>query len=170
MRFTVALAIASFLCAPAYSQIRVGTGFPGGQRGGHDRKHDRPALLDGIERLSPSQRQKMMDRLPPDRAKKLQDQLDRYEQMPPDQREKLREQYDWFLQLPPEKQDAMRKVYRQYSDLPADRREAVRDEFRDLRDLSAPERKSRLKGGELKSRFNKDERKLIEDMAGSVPD
>ncbi len=170
MRILLGLSFTIAVLVPAYPQTRMGGisfQIPGVHRGSP--KKD-TTDLDRLERMSPAQRQQLFQRLPRDRARSLQDRLDRLEQMPPQQREQLNEQYEWFQQLPPDKQNAMRKVFRRFNDLPADRRDAVRKEFGSLRDMKQKERRERMESEDFRSDFNKEERKLLEDMSGAVPE
>jgi hypothetical protein len=170
MRIPLSVALIAAAAFPACAQSRRGaiitlqipgsSGVP---------KRDRTDL-ERLERMSPAQRQQLFRQLPPDRARSLQDRLDRLDQMPPGQREHLNEQYEWFQQLPPDKQNAMRKVFRRYSDLSSERRGAVGKEFRSLRELKEDDRRKRMDSEDFRSEFNKDERKLLEDMTAAVPE
>ncbi len=111
----------------------------------------------------------MLNRLPPERAKRIQERFDEYEKLPPGERGRLQQQYGQFKQLPAARQEAIRKVFERYNALPQERQQAVRQEFNSLRGGSDDSRRERLNSPEFRNRFNADERKLIEQMATTVP-
>jgi hypothetical protein len=129
-----------------------------------------PPIFEKLQRMSPKERNEALGKLPPDRARAVQDRLKGFQQMSPEERERLAEQYEWFSNLPPEKQKAMRDAFRRYSDLPAARQDKVREEFRSMRELSESDRRERMESEEFRSRFNKDDRELLEEMTRSVPE
>jgi hypothetical protein len=160
-RIVSGLAAAVLFCSAAAGQGRRGAPHPAPAHG--------PKAIDGLEELSPQQRQKIIDSLPPDRARKAQDRLDQLNRLTPEERARLKEQYGWFQQLPPERQEAMRKAFRKYSALAPERQDAVRQEFRRLQDLPTDARRDQVASQDFRSRFSKDERKLIQELAGAVP-
>jgi Protein of unknown function (DUF3106) len=129
-----------------------------------------PTPIDEFQRMSPEDRQKALDKLPPDRAEKLRKQLKEYSQLTPEQQAMAKEQLETFRHLPPERQQAMRKAFNKFSQQPADRQEAIRQELNQLREMTEGERQARLSSPELKSRFNKTERQMIGEMSGLLPE
>src|SRR5207244_9505780 len=69
-------------------------------------------------RMTPEQRRRALDRLPPERRQKIEEQLERYQNLTPEQRDQLRFRFQTFNQLPPEKRDAARMLFRQFNQLP----------------------------------------------------
>jgi Protein of unknown function (DUF3106) len=126
--------------------------------------------LDEFQRMSPEERQKALSKLPPDRAEKLRKQLQEYNQLTPEQQAVAKEQLDTFRHLPPERQQALRKTFNKFSQQPPDRQAAIRQELNQLRGMSETDRQARLASPELKSRFNKNERQMIEEMSGLLPE
>jgi len=61
------------------------------------------ALIERWSNMTPEQRSKALDRLPPERREKIEAQLNRYQNMTPEQREQLRFRAQLFNQLPPER-------------------------------------------------------------------
>lgn len=174
----IALALA---CAPAYADKRKPADAkpfpPAGRRAPNPRPpgplgnagpNARPPALQRLQQMSPDERQKMLDRLPPERARRLQDRLDAYDQMTPGERQRLNRQYDWFSRLPPEKQENLRKAFQRYTKLPPQRQEAVRQEFNAMCGMTASERSERTRSEAFRSRYSKEERRVIEEMSGAV--
>lgn len=126
--------------------------------------------IDQFQRMSPEERQKVLAQLPPDRAEKLRKQLKEYSQLTPEQQAVAKEQLEMFRQLPPERQEAMRKTFNKFSQQPPDRQEAIRQELNQLRGMTEADRQARLASPEVKRRFNKNERQMIGNMSGILPE
>lgn len=129
-----------------------------------------PTPIDEFQRMSPEDRQKALAKLAPDRAEKLRKQLKDYSHLTPEQQAVAKEQLDMFRHLPPERQQAMRKAYDKFSQQPPDRQEAIRQELNQLRGMTEEDRQTRLASRELKARFNKNERQMIGEMSGLLPE
>src|SRR5690349_15193242 len=65
------------------------------------------AAIERLNGMTPQQRQRALDRLPPDRRAQVEKRLERYNALPADVKERLREQYTEFQKLPSEKQQAI---------------------------------------------------------------
>ena len=65
--------------------------------------------LDRLNRMPPAQRQRVLDRLPPERKAKIESRLEKYNQLPQAQKDRLRAQTELFQSLPPEKQEKAAK-------------------------------------------------------------
>jgi hypothetical protein len=156
------------------------------QRGGHGRGYggvpgreiELPGGLpklrthhDAVERwnqMSPEERERALEKLPPDRRKDFQDRLDRFNKLPQSEQQQLRERYQQFLQLPLAKQDQVRKEIKQFNQLPDDRRQALSKEFEQLRSLPEADRKTKLESDEYKSKFSPDERRMLRDLSSTL--
>lgn len=127
------------------------------------------AILERLNRMTPEERQRALDRLPPERRARVQERLDRLNAMPPAARERLREQYDEFQKLPPEKQETVRRAFRDLNQLPEDRRPALRREIVRLRNMPAERRAFRMESERFRSLYSESERQLIRDLSEAAP-
>lgn len=125
----------------------------------------RTAELDRLERMTPEQRQKALDRLPPERRERVEKGLERYRAMNPENRERLRN----FERMPEEQRDAMRQSFRRMQDLPVGRRGMVRKELQQLRGMPDSERESRMQSESFRKRFDANEQGLIKDTVANMP-
>jgi phage-related protein len=128
-----------------------------------------PHPVEEFLRMSPKERQQALSRLPEERRRKIQEQLDRFDRLPPAQRERLMQQYERFRQLPPERQQAIRKAMQRLQNQPPDRQQAIRQEINHLRAMPASEREEHLNSSEVKSRYNKHEREILSDLSEALP-
>ena len=138
----------------------------GQKRGAMNRRpprEERP--LEKLQRMSPEQRHKALEKLPPARRQAIEQRLSQYSRLSPD--EKAR--FDKFRDLPPERQDAVRQAIGSLTNLPPERQQAVRQELRHLRGLSDGDRETHLKSTEFRERLDSGEQKLIQELRDVVP-
>src|SRR5580704_12830053 len=127
---------------------------------------NRRTIIDRWNRMSPEEQQKALAKLPPDRRKKFQEQLDQYKSLTPEQRRDMRSRLQMFSQLPPEKQNQARRVWGQYGKLQPDRQPLVRNEFENLRSMPEVERNARINSDEFRSKYNANEQSILRDFSG----
>jgi hypothetical protein len=125
--------------------------------------------IDEFMRMSPGERQKALDRLPPAQRMRLQERLQRFNQLPPQQQQTLRNMYDRLNQLPRERQQVVRKSMNQFSKQPPDRRQAMRQELKNLAPLEAGDREARMASPEFREKFSEKEQGIIRDMSDLLP-
>ena len=70
-------------------------------------------MIERLNSMTPEQRKRALDRLPPERRERVQRRLENYNRSPQEEKDRLREQYREFQKLPVEKQDAIRRSFRQ---------------------------------------------------------
>jgi predicted Fe-S protein YdhL (DUF1289 family) len=124
----------------------------------------RPPAMDRWQKMTPAQKQGVLNRLPPERRQNLQRRLQLYEKMPPQDRQALERRYEWFQSLPPERQELARDLFRRLQELKPARQQLVRNEFQRLRNLPAGERHPALQTPEVRRRFRMAERDLLGDF------
>ena len=135
---------------------------------GANKKGDRlpRTPVDKFNRMTPDDRQKALEKLPPERRKKIEDQLNWYNSLTPQQRVQLRSRLQAFNQLPPEKQNQTRRLFRQFGELPQERQEPVLKEFENLRVMPEAERRARINSDEFRNKYNSHEQKILGDLSG----
>jgi hypothetical protein len=125
--------------------------------------------IDEFMRMSPADRQKALNRLPPEQRRRLEEKLERFNQLPRGQQQTLRNMYDRLNQLPAERQQAVRRSLNQFSQQPPERRQAMRQELRSMAPLDAQEREGRMTSPEFRERFSEKEQRIVRDMSGLLP-
>ncbi|MBK5293145.1 MAG: DUF3106 domain-containing protein [Acidobacteriia bacterium] len=124
--------------------------------------------LDRIRNMTPQERKRMLNRLPPDKQRVFEERLDRFQHLTPQEQEKLTSQYEQFQQLPPEKKDAMRRVFRRFNQQPEERRVILREEMQSLRVLNEEDRRARMNSDEFRNKYNASEQQLLFDMSKAM--
>ena len=130
-----------------------------------DKLARRTAELDRFDRMSPEQRRKALDRLPPERKQRIEQGLEQYRAMNPENRERLRN----FERMSAEKRDAVRQSFVKMQELPQPRRAMVRREVQQLRGLTDAERDTRMQSEAFRRRFDANEQGLIHEMVSNLP-
>ena len=126
-------------------------------------------LIERLNRMSPAERHKVLNRMPPERRDILERRISNLNNIRPELREKLKRDYEHFQQLPPEKQTEVRHTLRQIAELPEDRRRQVRAAINRLRQQTPEVQQRRIASRNFQDRFNDDERKLVEDALAMLP-
>lgn len=149
--------------APSAAPRAPGAGKPLG--GAPAARPGRAAELDRWNKMSPQERQRVLNSLPPDRRKRLEERLQTYNQLSPAEQQKLRQQYNAFRQLPPVKQETLRKLYKEFEQLPPARREQLRSEVQQLRNMSPADRRARVSNTDFRTKYTLSEQRVMEDLA-----
>ena len=130
-----------------------------------------PEVVERFSRLTPSERDEALGKLPPERRKMMERRLEAWANTSPEERRRLEGSYARFQEMTPEKQQEVRQLFRRFSEtFEPERRHQAHKAIRLLRKADAEERKRILGSGPLQKNFNEDERKLIEQMANDLPD
>jgi len=167
VRFTVAVCLSALLAAPLCAQ-KKGPG-PAAKIIQPNPKQGRNQL-DRIRKMTPAERRRLMERLPPERQKAIADRLERFQQLTPEEREQLRHQYELFERLPQERREAMRRLYQRFNSLSEERRPLLREEFQSLQALSVEERQARMNSDEFRNKYTAAEQQLLSDMSKILPE
>ena len=155
MRFVLIVAMLAWMAGSAFAQPRKAG----------SRKPPPHLAFEKFNRMSPAQRERMLNKLPPERKAAVEKRLERFNNLPPAAQKRLREEFDQFQQLEPEQQETVRKTYRAFNQLPAERRPEVRRELQRLRRMPATERQTRLSSEEFRNKFNSDEQSMLETLS-----
>lgn len=154
-----------------------GTSAQGRRGGGMKARASRPEKaskptktpIDDFEKMSPEERQKALDRLPPKQRQQVEERLKNFNQLPPGQQRTLKNMYNRLNQLPPARQEAVRGALNQFAQQPADRQQAMREELQGMAALPEDERQTRLASPEFRSKFNGKEQGIVRDMSDLLP-
>jgi hypothetical protein len=157
MRLLLTVTIAGLLLLPGIASAQ-----PRNRRGGPPPANT--ALIERLNRMTPEERQRALDKLPPERRQRLEKRLENFKALPPEVREKLREDYEEFQKLPVERQNAIRRSFRQLNELPDDRKPVVRRELNRLRRMTPEARSAAMEMEQFRNRFNESERQLLFDL------
>lgn len=119
--------------------------------------------------MEPSERERILQRLPPERRAVVEQNLKRFEALPPRMREQLQRQYAEFRRMPPQQQAEARDLFRRMNEIPEERRRELRREVVRLRHLKQEQREARMAGEAFRTEFNEDERQLLKGLVELLP-
>lgn len=124
--------------------------------------------------MTPGERQRFLDRLPPERREEVQRRWEQFERndrmLKPDQRDRLQQAFSEFRNLPPERQQTARRAFRQWMVQPEERRATMRGELESLRGMAAEDRRARMDSEDFKSKFSKVEQGILHDLTEALPE
>jgi hypothetical protein len=126
-------------------------------------------ILDRLERMSPEERRRALEKLPPERRQRIEERLRQYESLTPEERERLRRQFERFRQMPPERQQALRELYQRFRELPVERRRAVRRGVWELQRLGEARRQVRLSRPWFRNRYRPEELEMVRELLEMAP-
>ncbi|MBK9170926.1 MAG: DUF3106 domain-containing protein [Bryobacterales bacterium] len=124
-----------------------------------------PPALERLYNMSPEERKRALDRLPPRRRRVVERQFQEYMKLSPEERQAVRERYEFFQAMPPERRERAREVYRHFSALPPERRQVIREELATLRHLRPVERREYLRSESFAGKFDEQERRMLFELA-----
>ncbi len=121
--------------------------------------------IDRWNAMSPEERERELQKLPPERQQQIRERLERFNSLPPEQQERLRQRWAMFHRLPPDRQQKVRRDMRALYEMEPERRRAMVREFAELDHMSESDRESRFKSEEFRTRFTPEEQKILHDLA-----
>ena len=124
--------------------------------------------LDRWLQMSPEQRERALEKLPPERRKLFRERMDRFNRLPKEEQQRLQQRVQRFRELPPEKQEQMRQELRRFYALPAERRDRLQQELELLQGLAEDERRARIASDEFRNKYSAEERELLRDLAENL--
>ena len=139
-------------------------GPPRGPRAGMGRPFHNP--LERWLAMPPEQRERLLAQLPPRRAERIRERLERFNSLPPRERARLLRRYAYFSELLPGRQAQLRRQMETFRDTPPERRRVLAREIQRLRAMSEADRGERIASQEFRGKYSPGERRLIEDLAG----
>jgi len=101
-------------------------------------------------------------KLPPQRQQELEQRLQNFNSLPPEQQQRILQRMEKFNSMSPQQRAQSRALLDRMRLLPEERRVAVRQFFHSLVGMSPDQRQRAMNSPEFNSRFNPDERDIIQ--------
>ncbi len=118
-----------------------------------------------LMRATPEQRQRALERFPPERQAQLRKQLEWFDSLPKAQQELQLQRLERFASLPPDKQLTVRLRMQALNRMPAPRIRAIRLALALLQSLPPAQRAVRMNRPAFRQRFSPEELQIIVDLA-----
>jgi hypothetical protein len=119
--------------------------------------------------MTPEQRDRALEKFPPERQAQIRESLERLDSLPPPQKQRRIREYQIFASLPPEKQILVRRQIQAFNRLPEERKRVVGIEMQKLRQLPESQREARLASEEFKTRFAPSEQQMLGVVSQYLP-
>ena len=126
-------------------------------------------LVRQLIRMTPEQRERALEKLPPERQAEIRERLQQFDNLPKAEQERRLQLSETFAALPPDKQDLVRRQIRAFNQLPDDRRRLVGAAFQRLRRMPENQRQARLASPQFQNRFTPAEQQIIADLSENWP-
>jgi len=129
-------------------------------------------LANPVQRLMampPEQRERVLEKLPPQQQANLRQRLDEFDKLPPQERARRLQLLQSFSSLPPEKQQVLARQLPAFNALPEDRRKLLRGELVQLWRMPEADRQARLNSDALKSQYSPSELQMLSDISQNYP-
>ncbi|SPE37756.1 conserved exported hypothetical protein [Candidatus Sulfopaludibacter sp. SbA6] len=118
-----------------------------------------------LYRMSPEERERALEQLPPARQQAIRNQLQYFDSLPKDQQQVMLSRTERFAALPPEKKRAFMQQMQAVNQLPPERRQMVVGALRRLQSMSDQQRANVLNSQQFRNRFSPGEQKMIGDLS-----
>ena len=128
-----------------------------------------PSPVERLLGMSPEQRDRVLEKLPPGQQANLRKRFERFDQLPAAEKARRLEQWKRFDALPPEKRELLTRQMQAFSALPGDRRVALGRALGPLSRMTPEERQQRLNSKGFRNRFSESERQMLSDLAENYP-
>ena len=141
----------------------------GKQNARQDQNFGSAENLSKLLKLSPEQRKKALESLPPARRQQIEKRLDDYQKMPEIERARALDRLRRMQSLPPQRQQQVRSSVTRLQTLPAPRHSVVQKQLNQLRVLSDADRSALMNSEEFRSKFTPAEQQIIADICLVTP-
>jgi hypothetical protein len=122
-----------------------------------------------LAQMTPEQRERVLEQLPPERAAQMRMQLENFDRLPPAAKAKIAQAAQAITSLPPEKQRVINQSMRGMNSLPDERKRPLVKELRSLLDMSPEDRAARLNSPDFKKAYSPEEQKFLSDLSNNLP-
>jgi Protein of unknown function (DUF3106) len=119
--------------------------------------------------MTPEQRERALEKFPPQRQMEIRQRLERLDNLPPQQQQRLIRQYQMLASLSPETQRLVRQQIQAFNQLPGDRKQIVAPEMQKLRRMPEDKREARIASENFKSKFSPAEQQMLSTVSQYMP-
>ena len=126
-------------------------------------------VVQQLMRMTPEERERAIEKFPPQRQAQIRQRLQRFDDLPQQQRDRMIKQYEMLSSLPPEKQTLVRRQMQTFNRLPRERRQTLGPELQRLRRMPADERQALVNSEAFKNKYTPEEQQMLFDISQNLP-
>ena len=128
-----------------------------------------PGLAQRLLQMTPDQREKVLEKLPPEQQAQLRKNLDRLDHLPQRERDHIISQATSLDSLPQQQRRIVVQQLRAFNKLPDDRILPVRRELVNLMRLPEDQRETLLNSQAFRNSFSPEEQDILRDLSRNLP-
>jgi hypothetical protein len=117
--------------------------------------------------MTPDQRERVIEKLPPQQQERLRARLDQFDKLPPAQKAWRLELANRYFALPPERQQAFTENVRAFNKLPGPRKRVLSEELKSLWAMPEADRQAKLSSEAYQSRFSPEEMQILNTISAA---
>jgi hypothetical protein len=137
------------------------------KQGGVGRFNNPANQFERLLSMTPDQRERVIEKLPPQQQERLRARLDQFDHLPPAQKALRLGLANRYFALPPERQQAYQEQVQAFNKLPGPRRRIVAAELQSLWAMPDADRQARLGSEPYKSRFSPEELQMLNTISAA---
>jgi hypothetical protein len=156
--------------APAPRSGGGAKGFPKAplkQPGASPRPNNPAYQFERLISMPPEQRDRVIEKLPPQQQERLRNRLDQFDRLPPAQKAWRIELMNRLFALPPERQQAYTEQVQAFNKLEPRHRRVIADEIHALWALPEADRQAKLANEAYRSRFTPEELQILSTISAA---
>ena len=120
--------------------------------------------------MSPEQRQKWLDTLPPERRQNIDRRLSEYQKIPTPQRRLLNTQLQMLQSLPPQRQNQVKRSINQFKLIPEERRQQMTQELKQMSGMTDEDRRAYMNTEEFRNKYSPTEQQIMSNISEITPE
>jgi len=132
--------------------------------------HPGEQMLDRLLKMSPEQRQKALQNLPPERRQNIERRLNEIQKLPPAMQNLTRTRLEMLNSLPQPRQNQVRRSINQYAAAPPDRKAQINQALQRISTLPDEDRRAFMNTEEFRNRFSANEQQIIGNLSEITPE
>ena len=128
-----------------------------------------PGPAQRLLQMTPEQRERALEKLPPKQQDQIRRQLDRLDRLPPAEKDRIARQIRGLDNLPPPQRRVVLQQLNAFRNLPDDRIQPMRRTLIQLMRMPDDERTARLDSEAFKKQFSPQEQEILRDLSNNLP-
>jgi len=137
------------------------------KQGGAQRPNNPAYQFERLISMSPEQRDRVIEKLPPQQQERLRARLDQFDRLPPAQKAWRIDLMNRLFALPPERQQAYTEQVQAFNKLEPRHRRVIADEIRSLWAMPESDRQAKLANEAYRSRFSPEELQILNTISAA---
>src|SRR5581483_8539292 len=128
-----------------------------------------PGLAQRLLQMSPEERDRALEKLPPDRQEQVRKNLEKLDRLPQAEKDHIAAQAKGLDSLPADKRKIVMQQLNAFNKLPDDRIRPVRRALMNLMGMPEEQREKRLNSEAFKNNFSPQEQSILRDLSRNLP-